>query len=136
LTARLVELADFKAVYASGGAIARSAGYPDIGLLSFTEVADRLAKITEATTLPVIADAATGFGGGPNVRRTVQEFERLGVAALHIEDQLFPKRCGHLDDKSLISSDEMCRKISIARESLEDEQLLIIARTDAIAVEG
>jgi 2-methylisocitrate lyase-like PEP mutase family enzyme len=136
LTARMIELAGFDAVYASGGAIARSAGYPDLGLLSFTEVADRLAKIVEATTLPVIADADTGFGGGANVRRTVQEFERLGVVALHIEDQLFPKRCGHLDDKTLIPADEMCRKIGVAKESLRHSEVAIIGRTDAIAVEG
>ena len=136
LSARLVEAAGFDAVYASGGAIARAAGYPDIGLLSFSEVMDRVEKIVDAGGLPVVADADTGFGGSANVERTVRAMERAGVAAFHIEDQSFPKRCGHLDDKSLIDAGEMCRKIRIARQTLSDDDALVIARTDAIAVEG
>ena len=93
LSARLVEAAGFDAVYASGGAIARAAGYPDIGLLSFSEVMDRVEKIVDAGGLPVVADADTGFGGSANVERTVRAMERAGVAAFHIEDQSFPKRC-------------------------------------------
>ena len=104
LSARLREAAGFDAVYASGGAIARAAGYPDIGLLSFSEVMDRVEKIVDAGGLPVVADADTGFGGSANVERTVRAMERAGVAAFHIEDQSFPKRCGHLDDKSLIDA--------------------------------
>ncbi|ANY15249.1 isocitrate lyase/PEP mutase family protein [Bordetella pseudohinzii] len=136
MSARLVAMAGFEAVYASGGAIARAAGYPDLGILSFTEVLDRIEKIVEASGLPVVADADTGFGGSANVERTVRAFERAGVAAFHIEDQSFPKRCGHLDDKSLVDADEMCLKIRIARQTLADPDCLVIARTDAIAVEG
>ncbi|MBB1595230.1 oxaloacetate decarboxylase [Achromobacter sp. UMC46] len=136
MSARLVAAAGFNAVYASGGAIARAAGYPDIGLLSFTEVMDRVEKIVDASGLPVVADADTGFGGSANVERTVRIMERAGVAAFHIEDQSFPKRCGHLDDKSLVDVEEMCRKVHIARQTLSDADALVIARTDAIAVEG
>ncbi|MCU6615807.1 isocitrate lyase/PEP mutase family protein [Achromobacter sp. 77] len=136
LSARLVAAAGFSAVYASGGAIARAAGYPDIGLLSFTEVMDRVEKIVDASDLPVVADADTGFGGSANVERTVRLMERAGVAAFHIEDQTFPKRCGHLDDKSLVDAGEMARKVYIARQTLADADTLVIARTDAIAVEG
>ncbi len=136
LSARLVAAAGFSAVYASGGAIARAAGYPDIGLLSFTEVMDRVEKIVDASGLPVVADADTGFGGSANVERTVRLMERAGVAAFHIEDQSFPKRCGHLDDKSLVDAGEMARKVHIARQTLADADTLVIARTDAIAVEG
>lgn len=136
LSARLVAAAGFSAVYASGGAIARGAGYPDIGLLSFTEVMDRVEKIVDASGLPVVADADTGFGGSANVERTVRLMERAGVAAFHIEDQTFAKRCGHLDDKSLVDAGEMARKVHIARQTLADADTLVIARTDAIAVEG
>ena len=136
LSAQLVEQAKFQVVYASGGAISRSAGYPDLGLLSFAEVIERLAQIVQATTLPVIADADTGYGNALNVFRTVQQYEQMGVAALHLEDQSFPKRCGHLDDKKLIPTDEMAQKIKAACEARQDSDLVIIARTDAIAVEG
>ena len=122
--------------YVSGGAIARGTGYPDIGLMTMTEVSAVLAHIVNVSGLPVIADADTGFGNALNVRRTVQEFERVGVAGLHLEDQTFPKRCGHLDNKTLIPMSEMCHKIHVARASLIDPEFLIIARTDAIAVEG
>ena len=107
LSARLVEQAGFEALYASGGAIARSTGVPDIGLLSLTEVTDRLSQICAVTHRPVIADADTGFGNNLNVRRTVSAFIRAGVAALHLEDQRVHKRWGHLDGKSLVSTAEM-----------------------------
>lgn len=136
LSARMVENAGFKLIYASGGAIARSVGYPDLGQLSMTEVSDRLAHITEVTSLPVIADADTGYGNVLNVHRTVRIFERLGVAALHMEDQDFPKRCGHLDGKKLVSKTEMVQKIRAARDGLHDPDFVLIGRTDAIAVEG
>ncbi len=136
MSALLAKKAGFPVLYASGGAIARSAGFPDIGLLTMTEVCTTIAQIVNVANLPVIADADTGFGNALNTRRTVQEYERLGVAGLHIEDQTFPKRCGHLDDKTLISSEEMCHKIRVARASLTDTDFVIIARTDAIAVEG
>src|SRR3990167_9288492 len=134
LSARLVERAHFEAIYASGGAIARSSGYPDLGLLSVDEILSRLAQIVDVTHLPVIADADTGYGNALNVHRTVRQFERIGVAALHLEDQEFPKRCGHLDGKQLISKQEMMDKIRVARESLSDDDFVLIARTDAIAV--
>ncbi|SHX71310.1 Isocitrate lyase family protein [Mycobacteroides abscessus subsp. bolletii] len=136
LTARLVEEAGFDLIYASGGAIARSAGFPDIGLLSFTEVCSRLEQMVAVTHAPIIADADTGFGNAANARRTVQVFERLGVAGMHIEDQSFPKRCGHLDDKSLVSTDEMVHKIGVVKEAQRDPDFVLIARTDAIATEG
>jgi len=136
LSARLVEQKGFPLIYASGGAIARSFGLPDMGLLSLTEVTDRLASIVNVTSIPVIADADTGFGNVLNVERTVRAFVNAGVAGLHLEDQQFPKRCGHLAGKSLISSDEMCHKLRVAKESVSDPDFLLIARTDAIAVEG
>lgn len=138
LSAKLVEQAKFKAIYASGGAIARSSGYPDLGLLSFTEVCARLQQIIEVATLPVIADADTGFGNALNVYRTVKEYARLGIAALHLEDQVTPKRCGHLDHKQLVTTKEMEQKIRAALKARDESQneIMIIARTDAIAVEG
>lgn len=136
LSALLAKQAGFDLLYASGGAIARSAGYPDIGLLTLSEVSAVVANIVEVSQLPVIADADTGFGSELNVRRTVRIFERLGVAGLHLEDQTFPKRCGHLNDKSLISSEAMCQKIRVAKKSVLDSDFVIIARTDAIACEG
>jgi 2-methylisocitrate lyase-like PEP mutase family enzyme len=136
LSALLAKQAGFKLLYGSGGAIARSKGYPDIGLLTMTEVCATLADIVNLTQLPVIADADTGFGNAINVQRTVQAFENVGVAGLHLEDQTFPKRCGHLDDKSLVSTEEMCQKIAVAKATVRDPDFVIIARTDAIASEG
>lgn len=136
LTARLAEQAGFKVIYASGGAIARSSGFPDLGLLSCDEVFTRLQQMVEVTTLPIIADADTGFGNEVNVYRTFRRLEKIGIAGAHLEDQQFPKRCGHLDNKSLIPSNEMVLKIKTAREALTDKNFLLIARTDAIAVEG
>ena len=136
LSAKLVSLANFPCVYASGGAIARSRATPDLGLLSLTEVVSRMQEIVQATDLPVIADADTGFGNELNVVRTVKEFERAGVAAIHLEDQQFPKRCGHLQGKQLISTKAMNLKLKAAIKARESEDFLIIARTDAIAVEG
>jgi 2-methylisocitrate lyase-like PEP mutase family enzyme len=136
LSARLVELAGFSVVYASGGAIARAAGFPDIGLLSVTEVVERTALIVSSVSVPVIADADTGFGNSVNTARTIELFERAGVAGVHIEDQQFPKRCGHLEDKVLVSCEEMCLKIRVACAQRKDPNFLIIARTDGIAVDG
>jgi 2-methylisocitrate lyase-like PEP mutase family enzyme len=136
LSARLARHAGFTAVYATGGGIARSMGYPDLGLLGMTEVIDRLAGIVEHAGVPVIADADTGYGNALNVRRAVREFARAGVAALHLEDQTFPKRCGHLDDKSLVPTAEMVQKLRAARDAAGVADLVLIARTDAIAVEG
>jgi 2-methylisocitrate lyase-like PEP mutase family enzyme len=136
LSARLAARAGFSAIYATGGGIARSMGYPDLGLLSPREIVDRLANIVEQAGVPVIADADTGYGNALNVRRTVREFERAGVAAFHLEDQTFPKRCGHYDDKAVVPTAEMVQKLRAAREALADPDLLLIARTDALAVEG
>jgi 2-methylisocitrate lyase-like PEP mutase family enzyme len=136
LSARLTAAAGFPAVYATGGGIARSMGVPDLGLLSATEVVAHLAPIVEQAAVPVIADADTGYGNALNARRTAREFERLGVAALHLEDQAFPKRCGHYDDKSLVPAAEMAQKLRAVREALSDPDFVVIARTDAIAVEG
>ena len=136
LSARLVQEAGFEAVYASGGAIARSAGIPDLGLLSFSEIGDRLAQIVDAVNVPVIADMDTGYGNALNARHAVREFERAGVAGFHLEDQTFPKRCGHLDDKGVVPSLEFQQKISAVRDAMRDDDMIVIARTDAIAVEG
>ncbi|MEV5618630.1 isocitrate lyase/PEP mutase family protein [Streptomyces bacillaris] len=136
LTARLVEESGSELLYVSGGAIARSCGVPDIGLLSLTEVAARIEQMVDVTDLPVIADADTGFGNAVNAVRTLALYERIGVAGMHIEDQTFPKRCGHLDDKSLVSTDEMVRKIQAVSEARTDPDFVLIARTDAIATEG
>ena len=136
LSSRLVARAGFSAVYATGGGIARSMGYPDLGLLSLSEIVDRLANIVEHAGVPVIADADTGYGNALNTQRAVREFERAGVAALHLEDQTFPKRCGHYDDKSVISASEMAQKLRAARDATGDADLVLIARTDALAIEG
>jgi len=136
LSARLTEQAGFAAVYASGGAIARSAGIPDLGLLSLAEIVARLETIIDAVAVPVIADADTGYGNALNVQRAVRAFERTGVAALHLEDQTFPKKCGHYEDKGLVPVGEMAQKLKAARDALSDRDFIIIARTDAIAVEG
>lgn len=136
LSARLVEQAGFNAVYASGGAIARSSGFPDIGMVSFSEVCTRLQHMVETCDLPIIADADTGFGNVVNVARTMKMYERIGVAACHLEDQEFPKRCGHLNNKRLVSCEEMVQKVKVAKASLSDPDFTLIARTDAIAVEG
>jgi carboxyvinyl-carboxyphosphonate phosphorylmutase len=137
LSARLVEHAGFDVVYMSGSGAANSLlGEPDLGLTSMTEMASQAARICAATTLPVVADADTGYGGPLNVRRTVQEYERAGVAGLHIEDQVFPKRCGHFEGKDVISTDEMVGKIRAALAARTDPDLVIIARSDAVAVEG
>lgn len=125
-----------RAIYASGGAIARSFGLPDLGLISLNEMGQRLESIARAFEGPVIADGDTGYGDVQHVRRMVQTFENAGISGLHIEDQSFPKRCGHLDGKSLIQSDQMCRKIEAATKARQNSSFLIIGRTDAIAIEG
>jgi 2-methylisocitrate lyase-like PEP mutase family enzyme len=136
LSARLARQAGFAAVYATGGGIARSMGYPDLGLLGMTEVIERVAGIVEHAGVPVIADADTGYGNALNTRRAVRAFVRAGVAALHLEDQTFPKRCGHLDDKAVIPPAEMAQKLRAAREAAGADDLVLVARTDALAVEG
>lgn len=135
LSARLVEQAGFPAIYASGGAIARSAGVPDLGLLPMTAIADRLASMVDVVGVPIVADADTGYGNALNAQAAARAFERAGVAAFHLEDQTFPKRCGHYDDKSLVPTAEMVQKLKAVRDAVHDD-FVVIARTDAIAVEG
>ncbi len=136
LSAKIVESAGFSAVYATGGGISRSAGYPDVGLLTLTEMVDRLRSIVEAVTIPVIGDADTGYGNAINVWRTIRAFEAAGVAALHLEDQVTPKRCGHYDGKEVVTCEEMVQKLRAALDARRDPDLLIIARTDARAPLG
>ncbi len=135
LSAAMAEQAGFEAAYLSGASIAyTSLGSPDIGLVSMTEVADVLGRIRERVVLPIIVDADTGFGNALNVQRTVRVMERAGASAIQFEDQTFPKRCGHLQGKSLVPMAEMVGKIHAAVDARE--HALIVARTDAIAVEG
>jgi 2-methylisocitrate lyase-like PEP mutase family enzyme len=136
LSARLVEQAGFPAVYASGGAIARSTGVPDLGLMSVSDIVDRLASMVDVVSVPIIADADTGYGNALNAQAAARAFERAGVAAFHLEDQSFPKKCGHYDDKSLVPVGEMVQKLKAVRDALHDPDFVVIARTDAIAVEG
>ena len=137
LTATLAEQAGFEALYLSGAAVAYTRlGRPDIGLTSVSEMADTMALIRDRTALPVIIDADTGFGNALNAQRTMRLYERAGASALQVEDQTYPKRCGHLADKSLISAAEMAGKIAAMADARASDATLIIARTDAIAVEG
>ncbi|HKY93856.1 MAG TPA: isocitrate lyase/PEP mutase family protein [Kiloniellales bacterium] len=133
LSARLVARAGFEAVYASGGAMARAAALPDLNLMSLKEVADQVERLCDAVDLPVIADGDTGHGGALNVHRTVTLLRRAGAAALHIEDQVYPKRCGHYDDKGVVPTAEMLQRLRAARHAADD--IVLIARTDALAVE-
>jgi methylisocitrate lyase len=134
--ARQVQRAGFDAVYISGAGMANAtAGVPDIGLLSMTEVVRLAGYVANAVTIPAIADADTGFGGAENVARTICELERAGLAGCHIEDQEFPKRCGHLAGKSVVDLDEMTGRIKAAVSARRDEDFMVIARTDARAVE-
>ena len=136
LSARLVEEAGFEAIYLSGGAVARSMGVPDIGLVTMSEVIERAVQVVAAVKIPVIADADTGYGNALNLVRAVREFERAGVAAIHIEDQITPKRCGHLEGKEVISLAEMEKKLEAALQSRSDPDFIIIGRTDSRAVHG
>jgi 2-methylisocitrate lyase-like PEP mutase family enzyme len=136
ITARLSEQAGFSAVYMTGAGTSASLGYPDFGLLTMSEMAENGGVIARSVTVPVIADADTGYGNELNVTRTVQSYERAGIAGLHIEDQVFPKRCGHLDDKEVVPREEFIAKIRAAVAARRDPDFLVIARTDARAVIG
>lgn len=137
LTASIAAEAGFEALYLSGAAVAYTRlGRPDIGLTSVSEMADTMALIADRTACPVIIDADTGFGNALNAQRTMRIYERAGAAALQIEDQTYPKRCGHLTDKSLIPVEEMAGKVRAMADTRASDETLIIARTDAIAVEG
>lgn len=137
LTALIAEQAGFEALYLSGASIAYTRlGRSDVGLTTASEVANTLANITDRVSVPVIVDADTGFGNALNMRRTVRDFERAGAAMIQIEDQTFPKRCGHLDGKGVVPAQEMQGKIKAALDARRSTNTLILARTDALAVEG
>ncbi|MEO1720243.1 MAG: isocitrate lyase/PEP mutase family protein [Pseudomonadota bacterium] len=136
ITATMIKAAGFSFVYMTGSGTAAAYGYPDYGLVTMTEMVANAERIVRATGLPLIADADTGYGNELNVTRTVREYERRGVAAIHLEDQAFPKKCGHLDDKQVISQNAFCDKIAAAAVARVSDDFVIIARTDARAVEG
>lgn len=137
LGARLIEQAEFDAVYMTGfGTAASLLGRPDVGLLGLSEMVDNARRIADAVDLPVVADADTGYGNQVNVIRTVQQYERAGVAGIHIEDQVLPKKCGHMENKQVIAADEMFAKIRAAAEARRDDDFTLIARTDARAPHG
>ena len=137
LTAHLAERAGFSTLYVSGAAIAYTRlGRPDIGLVAMSEVADTISMISDRVRADLVVDADTGYGNALNVGRTIRLFERAGARAIQLEDQAFPKRCGHLDNKSLIPPEEMVGKIKAALDARRSRETLVIARTDAVAVEG
>ena len=135
-SARLIEELGFEGVYVSGAVISASLGIPDIGLTTLTEVGDKSHEIARMTSLPTIIDADTGFGEPMNVSRTVQRLEDLGIAGCHIEDQVNPKRCGHLDGKDVVATEEMVRRLTAAVRGRRDEDFVVCARTDSRAIEG
>lgn len=136
LFARVAEQTGFDAIYMTGFGTAARYGYPDVGLVTQTEMLDNLRYICNATTIPVIADADTGYGNVINVRRTVRAYERTGAAGLHIEDQVFPKKCGFMEGKQVIPMDEAVQKVRAALDARTDPDFVIIARTDALAPNG
>lgn len=137
LSARMIEEAGFEAVYLSGAAFsAGELALPDLGLFTLSELAEHTRRIVRSVTIPLIVDADTGFGEAVNVERTVNELEAAGAAAIQLEDQRLPKRCGHLSGKSLVSADEMCAKLRAAVAARRHDELVLIARTDARGVEG
>ena len=136
-TAKLIEQAGFPAVYVTGGGTANTyLGGPDIGLITLNELASQVERISDAVSVPVIADCDTGFGGVANVKRTIKLYERIGAAGLHIEDQVFPKRCGHFEGKSVAPVEEMLYRLQAALDARTDPNFVIIARTDARGPEG
>lgn len=136
LTAKIIEAQGFDAVYMTGYGTAASAGLPDLGLLTMTEMVQNAGRIVQAVEIPVISDADTGYGNEVNVARTVREFERAGISAIHLEDQTWPKKCGHMEGKRVIETGEMVDKLKAAVDARSSSEFLIIARCDAIAVEG
>jgi len=136
LTARLIEVAGFEGVYLTGGGYSRSNGYPDIGLLTMTEVTAWIARVVDAVNIPVIADMDAGYGNALNVIRAVREYEKTGVSAFHLEDQVSPKKCGHYEGKQVVSKQEMVGKIKAAVDTRRDADMVIIARSDSRAMEG
>src|SRR5437588_1044686 len=136
LVARMAERTGFRAVYLSGAALSASFGVPDVGLVTLSEFVDAARTITQATSLPLLCDADTGFGEALNVERTVRLFENAGVAGIHLEDQELPKRCGHLSGKHLVEPEAMAAKVRAAKAARSSHDFVIIARTDARGVTG
>lgn len=137
LAARIIEDTGFKAIYVTGAGVTNaSLGMPDLGLITATEIAEQTARIRDVTELPLVVDADTGFGNPLNTRRTVRSLERAGATVIQLEDQTFPKKCGHFDDKSVVGADEMVQKLHAATDARSGSELLIMARTDAAATHG
>ncbi|NBP35984.1 MAG: carboxyvinyl-carboxyphosphonate phosphorylmutase [Betaproteobacteria bacterium] len=136
ITARAIQRAGFDALYMTGAGTSMSLGYPDYGLITMSEMVANATRIAKSVSIPLISDADTGYGNELNVYRTVQEFERAGVAGIHIEDQVFPKRCGHLDSKEVVSREDFVAKIRAAAAAKSSDDFVIIARTDSRAVLG
>ncbi len=136
ITARMIEHAGFPLVYMTGGGTAAAHGYPDYGLLTMTEMVDTAAILARSVSIPVLADADTGYGNELNVIRTVQEYEHRGVSGIHLEDQVSPKRCGHLDGKQTVGRVQYVSLITAAVEARQSDDFIIVARTDAVATDG
>lgn len=136
LGARLVAAAGYEAVYLTGGGFSRANGFPDLGLMTMSEIVAWIGRCVEAVQIPVIADMDTGYGNALNVVRAVREYEKCGVAGFHLEDQVTPKKCGHYEGKQVVSREEMVGKIKAAVDTRRDADMVVIARTDAVAVEG
>jgi carboxyvinyl-carboxyphosphonate phosphorylmutase len=136
LSAKLIAKAGFEAIHLTGSGVSRSMGYPDIGLVTMSEMVERARMVASAVSIPLIADADTGYGNAMNLMRTVREFEGAGAAGIHIEDQITPKRCGHYEGKELIPAEEMALKIKAACEARRDAAFVIVGRTDARGIEG
>lgn len=136
LSARIAQAAGAELLYATGGGIARSTGIPDMGLFNPVQIVERLEQIVDAVDVPVIADFDTGYGNALNALHTLKGFERAGVAGFHIEDQVFPKRCGHMEGKAVVPAAELASKIRAIKDHAVDPDLVVIARTDSVAVEG
>jgi 2-methylisocitrate lyase-like PEP mutase family enzyme len=136
MQAKIIEQTGFPAVYMTGFGTAAARGYPDVGLVTMSEMVQNASYIASAVNVPVVSDADTGYGNPLNVRRTVREYEKAGVAAIHIEDQLWPKKCGFMEGKRVIPRDEMVQKIHAALDARLDSDFVIIARTDALAMNG
>jgi 2-methylisocitrate lyase-like PEP mutase family enzyme len=136
ISARIVQAAGAEIIYATGGGIARSTGIPDMGMINPVQIEERLTQMVDATDIPIIGDFDTGYGNVLNSLHELRSFERTGIAGFHIEDQTFPKRCGHLDNKTVVPAEELVTKIKAIKDNLRGPDMVVIARTDSLAVEG
>ena len=136
ISARIVQAAGAEIVYATGGGIARSTGIPDMGMINPVQVTGRLTQMVDAVDIPVIGDFDTGYGNVLNALHALKDFERSGIAGFHIEDQTFPKRCGHMENKTVVPASELVTKIRAIKDNQKDPDLVVIARTDSLAIEG